>query len=707
MLPPVEKCPILALQWSDNVIKNSKLKEKLVPLVKSELDDETLLIVPNPDPNVLYLTATQKALEEQAEKILLVKERRVPLKYASSASETIKDQFTVAERSQFFPPGSTRDTDLFTVHERRILVESIFYEICVSDAQLEELLSDGTDDSHRHNNLNRHDGIIRRRRKSHRHHQTRKTFNLWYLLDSNGWVNAVSPVHMHERKEAIFRETMKSNFFQMTPPLDLIEEYYGPSIAVYFAFLSFLGRWLAVLAIPGVIVFVSRQIRNDTIDNDEYTPFYGLFCFLWAVLLYRFWEREENSLAYNWGTLFIAQKLNDGQGESFAVEIGATYQRPQFRGAMRISPVTLKEEIHYPLWKRKLKYVVSAAVSSIMLSIAFCVMILSLNLQGYIQPKHVMDFHPFHFKDLAKFANEGAIFDPNSLGAYIPVVLHAVSIFCLNQIYRKVATWLTEFENHKTEQSFRNSLILKRFLFECFDCYVALFYLAFYERDVERLRMELVAVFNVDAVRRFGTEVILPVALSRWGSKGKEGPRDYSYDLGLDVYESFDDYMEILIQFGYVALFASAYPMASVAMCVSVWIEIRSGLFRFTRLYQKPLDERSSSIGMWKDLLRGMVWSSCLTNCLLFGFTSDQMLQYIPNLYEQTEDGETLLAEGKGRVVVLLIFVIERILIFAGLVINRWVPAISSELSCKLRRRLFLLNKSRRRDGAEINKKME
>jgi hypothetical protein len=689
MLPPVEKCPILALQWSDKVTKNNKLKEKLIPLVRNELQENNkLLILPNSNQDILLLTSTQKALEEEAEKILLVKERRVPSVFASTAFETIKDQFTVAERAEFLPLSS--NSDLFTVHERCILAESIFYDIQVSGDQLEELLSDG-DNTKRKN----------------KHRQMRTAFNLCYLLQSNEWISTVTPVHMHEKKEAIFRDTMKC-FFRMTPPLDLIEEYYGPTIAVYFAFLSFLGRWLRVLAIPGVIVFVCRQIRHDTIDTDEYTPFYGLFCFLWAVLFCLFWERQENSLAYHWGTLFIAERLGDGEEESFAIEIGASHQRPQFQGSMRISPVTLKEELYYPPYRRKFKYAVSAAVSSIMLSIAFFVMILSLNLQGYIQPKHSTVYHPFHFPTLAQYANEGAIFDPESLRCYIPIVLHAVSIFSLNQIYRKVARWLTEFENHMTEDSFQNSLILKRFLFECFDCYVALFYLAFYERDVERLRMELVAVFNVDAVRRFGTEVILPFALNRWGNKAKEGSPGYTHDLNLDVYESFDDYMETLIQFGYVTLFASAYPMASVAMCVSVWIEIRSGLFRFTRLYQKPVDERTSSIGMWKDLLRGMVWSSCLTNCLLFGFTSDQMLQYVPDLYEQTEDGETRLAEGKGRLVVLLIFVIERILIISGLILHRWIPTIPPELSEKLRRRMYLLNLRRKHgSGESSSKKMD
>ena len=555
----------------------------------------------------------------------------------------------------------------------------MFDNISITNTELEELLNEeeeGKQQNHQH----------RRRRNQ-------PSKNLRYLLESNDWIDIITPMHTidEQYKDELLNKTTWP-LFQIMPPIDEIQNYYGPKIAYYFAFMGFLGQWLTVLTVPGVVVFVCRTIRHDTIDTDEYTPFYGLFCFLWSILFVRMWQRHEKCLAYDFGTLVLSDPFGSDE-TSFAVDVGAVQRRPDFTGTIRTSPVTGQPEIYYPSYRRKLKYLFSATVTGIMLSVAFFVMILSLNLQGYITPKYER-FHPFYYPRLSSLAEEGAIFDAKSnWKCFIPVVIHVLCIATLNTIYKTVARLLTDWENHVTQQAYENSLVLKRFLFEAFDCYICLFYLAFYERDVERLRMELVAVFNIDAIRRFALEVVLPMVL-HWRAGIDTTSPGHPKDLGLDVYESFDHYMEVFIQLGYVTLFASAYPLSSLAMLVSVWIEIRSDMFKLTKVFQKPSNERISGIGMWKDLLTGMVWLSCLTNCLLFGFTSDQMLHYLPDLYIQNEEGETFLAEGKGRLVILLIFGIERILIYTGLIINRLIPTVPIDLSIKLRRRKFLLHES-------------
>jgi hypothetical protein len=301
-------------------------------------------------------------------------------------------------------------------------------------------------------------------------------------------------------------------------------------------------------------------------------------------------------------------------------------------------------------------------------------------------------------------AEEGQLFDAASQWrCYLPVGLHVVCISTLNYIYRLIAEKLTAWENHETTVNHRNSLVLKRFLFEAFDCWVALFYLAFYERDIERLRSELIAVFQIDTVRRLLLECILPMLLQRrWPAR--TGPRkgsgtkdddaakddDTAHDADKDEYDQFDDYMEIIIQLGYVTLFASAYPLASLISMVANWVEIRADCFKLAVLCQRPRVYRSSGMGMWKTLMACVVWMSALTNCLLFGFTSDQMMHYVPDFYVRDTAGFTLLTHEKGWIVVFCIFGLERLLVLSGLLIYAIVPGVPEDVMDELERRQYI-----------------
>lgn len=62
----------------------------------------------------------------------------------------------------------------------------------------------------------------------------------------------------------------------------------------------------------------------------------------------------------------------------------------------------------------------------------------------------------------------------------------------------------------RTEKDWDNSLIIKRVLFEVFDCFLPLFYIAFYQLNVVALRRELVGLFWGDEIRRLITESLLP-----------------------------------------------------------------------------------------------------------------------------------------------------------------------------------------------------
>lgn len=74
--------------------------------------------------------------------------------------------------------------------------------------------------------------------------------------------------------------------------------------------------------------------------------------------------------------------------------------RPEFWGTERISPITGKPEIFFPVWRRYIRFFFSFLAMQPMLVVAVVAMLLSLNLNGYIKDVD----SPVHIATLAKFA---------------------------------------------------------------------------------------------------------------------------------------------------------------------------------------------------------------------------------------------------------------------------------------------------------------
>jgi len=74
---------------------------------------------------------------------------------------------------------------------------------------------------------------------------------------------------------------------------------------------------------------------------------------------------------------------------------------------------------------------------------------------------------------------------PGSILSKIPLFTNIFDIICivvtivLSNVYKKVCYYSTLRENHKTRQNMQNSYILKRFLFELLNRFIALGYIAF------------------------------------------------------------------------------------------------------------------------------------------------------------------------------------------------------------------------------------
>ncbi|KAG6849673.1 hypothetical protein H0H93_006389 [Arthromyces matolae] len=109
----------------------------------------------------------------------------------------------------------------------------------------------------------------------------------------------------------------------------------------------------------------------------------------------------------------------------------------------------------------------------------------------------------------------------------------------------------------------------------------------------------------------------------------------------LPEYTLFQDYSEMVTQFGYVALWSSIWPLASVMALLNNFFELRSDAFKMTVHNRRPIPIRTDTIGPWLDALTLLSWLAALTNSALvylFCPRSQVTCSATPNTYASQLD---------------------------------------------------------------------
>lgn len=88
-------------------------------------------------------------------------------------------------------------------------------------------------------------------------------------------------------------------------------------------------------------------------------------------------------------------------------------------------------------------------------------------------------------------------------------------------------------------------------------------------------------------------------------------------EVSLPDYDVFDDYSEMVTQFGYVALWSTIWPLAPLMSLLNNYIETRSDAFKIAVHVRRPIPVRTDTIGPWLECLSFLAWLSALTNSAL------------------------------------------------------------------------------------------
>jgi hypothetical protein len=62
----------------------------------------------------------------------------------------------------------------------------------------------------------------------------------------------------------------------------------------------------------------------------------------------------------------------------------------------------------------------------------------------------------------------------------------------------------------------------------------------------------------------------------------------------------YDDYLEIVVQFGYIIFLSTLFPLAAFFSLLNNLLEIRTDAFKLCMIYQRPFSQRVKDIGHWQ-----------------------------------------------------------------------------------------------------------
>ncbi|KAL3668845.1 hypothetical protein V7S43_006137 [Phytophthora oleae] len=143
-------------------------------------------------------------------------------------------------------------------------------------------------------------------------------------------------------------------------------------------------------------------------------------------------------------------------------------------------------------------------------------------------------------------------------------------------------------------------------------------------------------------------------------------------EAGLKQYDTFEDYTEMLVQFGYVSFFSLAFPLAPLLALLNNLLELRTDAFKLCHTRQRPLAHKASGIGVWLHVLQIMSVLAVLTNCFHLAYSTSLLERAIPSVTATQK--------------VWVVFGIEHLLLLLKIWLACAVPSVPREVSERLRR---------------------
>ncbi|XP_043825450.1 LOW QUALITY PROTEIN: anoctamin-1 [Dromiciops gliroides] len=407
-------------------------------------------------------------------------------------------------------------------------------------------------------------------------------------------------------------------------------------------------------------------------DNPA-TVFFSVFMALWAAMFMEHWKRKQMRLNYKWDLTGFEEEEETIKAHPRAEYEAKVLQKSLRKDSRHKEPGRLPEETTNKwrktidkeklTWKDRLPAYLTNFVSFIfMIGLTFAI---------------VFGVIIYRISTAAALAINSSPSGRSNVRVTVTataVIINLVVIIILDELYGSIARWLTQIEVPKTDKNFEERLIFKAFLLKFVNAYTPIFYVAFFKgRFVGRpgdyvyifhsFRMEECApggclmelciqlsiiMLGKQLIQNNLFEIGIP-KMKKFFRYLKQRPIDheesakkkqrYEVDYNLEPFAGLTpEYMEMIIQFGFVTLFVASFPLAPLFALLNNIIEIRLDAKKFVTELRRPVAVRAKDIGIWYNILRGIGKLAVIINAFVISFTSD----FIPRLvyrYMYSTDG--------------------------------------------------------------------
>ncbi|XP_033610717.1 anoctamin-4 isoform X5 [Cryptotermes secundus] len=470
-------------------------------------------------------------------------------------------------------------------------------------------------------------------------------------------------------------------------PLWLIKKYFGEKIGLYFAWLGFYTKMLIPASVVGLLCFFYGLLSMNSSDNipsmeicdpniggniimcplcdkvcdyqklnsscvfaeitylfdNPATVFFAIFMSFWATTFLELWKRQQAVIVWEWDL----QNVEEDEEP-----------RPEFETSVktfRTNPVTMEREPYLPTWSRAWRFLATSS------AVMFMVVVVMGAVLGTII---------YRISVVTVIYGSGEQFLKKHAKIFTSItaaVINLVIIMILTKLYQRLALWLTNLENPRTQTEYEDSYTFKIFVFQFVNFYSSLIYIAFFKgrffvhpgdasarnSAFTRLKIDVcdpagclselciqlsIIMVGKQLLNNF-LEILYPKMYNWWSkrmhrSNTKNLERKYTrWEEDFQLQDPgrlalFEEYLEMVLQYGFVTLFVAAFPLAPLFALLNNIGEIRLDAYKMVTQARRPLAERVQDIGAWYGILQGVTFAAVVSNAFVIAYTSD----FIPRM---------------------------------------------------------------------------